>query len=870
MSFLINTLDIIVGPDQGPSNTSSTTAFDIHVLPTFNLTNIVPTPNTAIHTPVNEVSFSISNSMTVFAAKDITVYANNVAVITNGVITPAFASRGTISLSTSDNGITWDVDLKTLTNFFGHGQVYFNALIQNVDIGNWNSSFGFQLLDSETTTTPYKVTFTYSNHAPITYVQTLADLQLTVDITRTWSTFVSHPVGAILTGVQCVVDSPLVCKTFPLQGSDFGANFTTLAISSGLSPNIDLLVDPTRVGTYSTTLNGIPTNDPSLTLTLVSLGLGAKFGFYVEDFRFSGCPDPFELGLQNILESLSAATQQLESAITIAQPSLDDFTTSVANMIVSTDEILSSSINPEVTTTASLATALGRFPFDTSTNQEATERRLSTQYGFTLVDGIIFLPGTIDLSPIQRLATLLGIISPTPSEATVASPNVQCYISPNLANTSGTTCDLSQLRTLLQDRMFIMVCSILKSTTVETTNSAGEPVINVNVAEQLIGTNISIAQAAQIAGVPPSDIEVKIFWLDEISSDKYTVQRLQSFGVVNDDLATALLGLSNTRLTSYTIAPRDILTLLSSRGLSDSGICKLLSRPPITIQTEIDSDAVQQAINDILFSPGGSSTEGVPLNESAGSLLMNSIDLPASLGVPQAYATAIAELLANQDQVNKEAVGVSSTGTSSPIHAKQTIAKNCLTTANYLLQLTNQAAKLQRTFGSALAPKSIDLGSKLQTILDSLNGTLPCLAALGLGYLFSGSIGFSLTPAVTIAVSLSSKVMQAIDRVLAALQAALCIPLAFLDAIIGGVCGLGGTKSLCASNSLAQLAALIRQIINMMLNLAISTVAQLRAGLGFALQLMLGLVINLGNTAICNSAIASMASQLASLAVAEL
>lgn len=497
-------------------------------------------------------------------------------------------------------------------------------------------------------------------------------------------------------------------------------------------------------------------------------------------------------GIRAYREALGQASIGAQTALDDARGPLDAAIASLQGVTGTVDRILSQ--NPDPTTPNSIASLMDSVGGVSPTeDQETLERRVNDILGLTVVNGLLFPEGTTDLEPLRQLFSALNI-----TEDNCALP------------------DMSE--------GFLLVTAV--SDTVETTgrSTCGDDVSSFEVLERKVGVNISIAAAAEIAGVPESEILVRFYWADEPKRDRATLTRLRALGLDPEALAAVILGTPTAGNPSVQVVQTSTITelLTGSVRLSVKELCQLLSRPAVSkinatpTTTEI-LNTIRNAVNTTTGANrnrGGTDTQAIEGGAQSGAgragdpalLLFSVVDLFRSVGIGLQEETKVPTV---------DGVAVNTD--------LEPECRDVLNAVIAAIEAVQQALTRSREFVRTLFG-NLGLGSHgLNTGLGFAN----CLGSINLGLDLSLNLAIGLPFQIQVFLGLFGAALAAITSVVLALRGLLCIPQGLIQLLFGGICGFNAFDfTICPPD----IQALVDRLLNLV-NLAFSFVAQILSAL---------------------------------------
>lgn len=457
------------------------------------------------------------------------------------------------------------------------------------------------------------------------------------------------------------------------------------------------------------------------------------------------CPGSRPEALRYFRDTIGAALVQAQDALKNVEPLLTDTNDAIASAKQAVDRLLSA--NPDPTTprsTDELTVALDNI--GPTTDRELLEQAVGRLLDINIVNGYLFPKGTTDLSALRQLFKALAL--------------------------TADSCDLSGLDSAfgLGDDRFLLVA--VRNDTVERVveSTCGDDIVEYEVVEIPIGLNVNVNDAAEQAGVDSNDINIKLFWIDEIRTDAPTIRRLRALGLTTEELGAALTNQSAGRVTTA-IIDTSILGDLRNAGLTDEELCRLLGRDDTAagINTAGTADDVLATIRSAI----NQNTGGSGLSGDGGRggdpllLLFGLIDLPRSLGIgrDEDGAFSLDGAAISTDGLSDECVDILSLITIS------------LDSIEALMAAAQQF--FRNLFSIGEANRELNAGISLAS----------CLVSFNLGLDLSIELSLEMPFVLGVFVAAFAALLTGVIAAATALRAVVCLPQGVVQLLFGGICG---------------------------------------------------------------------------------
>lgn len=504
------------------------------------------------------------------------------------------------------------------------------------------------------------------------------------------------------------------------------------------------------------------------------------------------CPQSPTEALRYYRDRLGAALAGAQDAFAAARQRLEETQAAYLPISESVDKLLA--VNPDPTTPSSLeelTDAVGGV--QPGATREELEQRVAAVLGINVVNGVVYPAGATDLNALRAMAQALGI--------------------------SADNCDLSLLDS---NEGFVLVVSQTETVERVVGSTCGDDIVEFDVIESPIGTNIPIDQAAEAAGVDSATVRLQLFWLDTVKSDPATLRRLKALGLTAQELGGAITGQDLGRLTVLTVETGTLSTL--GRRLTDEEICTLLSRPDtggVTLDPTDDQllDAISTALNQNAGAnrntAGDDETDGH--GDNAALLLAPLVDWLRIFSIEVPPPNVSANL---QVAITTEGVELEEDETVAQTQEPRTEAG--VTECETILQMVTDSIRaldllLQdaRDFFGDLY-RSVGLGSnQINTGL----GLATCLGSFNLGLNFALDITLQLPFLFETFLAQFAALLSAVVAAMIAFRLVVCQPQAIIQLLYGGVCGFKPFNFSGCPPSLSELVNRLQNILNVVLSL---------------------------------------------------
>lgn len=548
-----------------------------------------------------------------------------------------------------------------------------------------------------------------------------------------------------------------------------------------------------------------------------------------------------ELGFcpQSPTEALKYYRNQLGSALAAAQDAFKAArgTLATTNAALDTtkaaiDQLLAT--NPDPTTPSSLdelTDALGGLR--PGADREQLEQRAARAFDLNIINGVLYPKGQTDLSGLRALARSLVITidncdlnvfgaaaagtDTTAGTDTVGNPAAVAAAADATSSVVGA------------DDGFLLVTTQNVTTERVVGTTCGQDIVEYDVTEQPLGTNVNVDQAAAAAGVDPADVNVQLFWLDEIRTDPAALRRLKALGLTAEELGAAVTGQSAGRLTGRTIDTTIIQQL--RKRLADEEICALLSRPDTGgISIDPTADEILTTLAAALNTNTGSNrnTSGTDEEASDGDaadgdngplLLAALVDWLRSMNiaVPQVNVSAWLQVAVTAEGVELEEEDEAPAGTTASqravagVNECDTILEMVTESIRALDLLLQEARDFFRELYSSLGLGSNQVNAGL--------GFTTCLASFGLGLNLSLDITLALPFIFEAFLATFATLLTTVIAAITAFRLVVCQPQAIISLLYGGVCGFKPFDFSGCPPALSEIVDRLRNILALILSL---------------------------------------------------
>lgn len=495
---------------------------------------------------------------------------------------------------------------------------------------------------------------------------------------------------------------------------------------------------------------GVATKTAALSVMLVD----AETGDTIPALPF--CPTSRADAIKFYRNSLGAAAVAASSAIQVLSTGPAD--QALDNALDQTNKILG--LNPDPTTpsdSTELMEAVGGI--GRTQDREQLERRAGQVFDVNIVAGVLFPPGSADLTGLRAAAAALDLAG---------------------------TCDLTPLSG--EDPFFLVTT---QTTTTETvvSSTCGEDVVDVEAVERPIGTDITTGQAAGIAGIEEEALGLRLFWRGPPVTTVPVLQRMRALGLTTEEISAALQVGSAGRLTSAQLDTSIVTSLLER--LSEAEVCQLLDRPDTgPIEPNPTPDQVAGAITSLQNSNTG--------NRNRAGTDQDAIESGRAgrTGDPTLFTLGLVNLPRSFNVAQQD-----------PDPGLSPDCQDILNVVNDSIAQVEGVLEEARAFtqellgGLALGQAELSTAQEFSSCLVSFNAALSIELSLGLPFLmeaflaeFTALTGSFISAATTI-------------------RAVLCIPQGVIQLLFGGVCGFSPFDfTICPPD----IQALVERLINML------------------------------------------------------
>ncbi len=423
------------------------------------------------------------------------------------------------------------------------------------------------------------------------------------------------------------------------------------------------------------------------------------------------------------------------------------------------DAVLAGSVNPAVTTTQQLSTALGGPDLSRQQDTDYIEERLSSQFGLTVTNGQLFPPGLTDLTSFQALVRALDG-------------------------------DVARARLLVENKptgSFVLLAYEREVTEHITLNACNLPQTQIVVEDKLAGVNKLLRECAVLVGATTDDLYLKLWWIGAIPAQESSfVRKLRALGLTGVRLLKALGGLGDDQMEVAVIAnPQAVEQIVADPAVSADDVDVLLSdRADSSINLAPTSEDVLEALNSVINAPSRNGIEEPAL------LVAGAVDFPKTfrLGNPEQ------EIQATIDAVTQAAADAAADIGSAAAEV------TCVAITSVLENMIEVVAGSLEAVTKAIVPFTLEINTSVNVAQLSLQVHIPCLvtgsASTG-GLAMSDNIGLSLTKLLAFQAEMVAT-GTAIRSTAESTNYLLCIPETFIQALLGEVCGLKSPDTECS------------------------------------------------------------------------
>lgn len=546
--------------------------------------------------------------------------------------------------------------------------------------------------------------------------------------------------------------------------------------------------------------------------------------------RLGFCPQSPTEALKYYRNQLGSALAAAQDAFKTARGQLARTNDALDTTKAAIDKLLAT--NPDPTTPRSLSEltdALGGL--QPGADREQLEQRAARAFDLNIINGVLFPKGETDLSALRALARSLGITAEncdlsafgaaaagTTGAAAVGNPAAVAAAADGASSIVGV------------DDGFLLVTTQNVTTERVVGTTCGQDIVEYDVTEQPLGTNVNVDQAAAAAGVDPAEVNVQLFWLDQVRTDPAALRRLKGLGLTAEELGAAVTGQSAGRLTGQTVDTSVIQQL--RKRLTDEEICALLARPDTGgITPDPTTDQLLSTIAEALNTNTGSNrntagtdeeaTDGDAADGDNGPILLAAL-LDWFRTIPLNFI--ITPHVSAFMHVSITTEGVELTEDDEPETTAETLAREtagvseCDTIFNMVLEsiraldlLLQEARDFFRDLYSSLGLGSNQVSAGL--------GVATCLASFGLGLDLSIDISIGLPFIFETFLATFATLLTTVVAAIAAFKLVVCQPQAIISLLYGGVCGFKPYDFKGCPPNLSEAVDRLRNILTLVLSL---------------------------------------------------
>ncbi len=514
--------------------------------------------------------------------------------------------------------------------------------------------------------------------------------------------------------------------------------------------------------------------------------------------KFDLCSLTGTQGIRAYKEALGATLAVAGTALDDAEGPLTAAIEAMNDSLGTVDRLLAQ--NPDPTTPSSTGALMDSIGGLTpTTDRETLERRAADILDLNVVNGVLFPKGTVDLGPMRALFRSLEV--------------------------AGTGCRIPSL-----DEEFLMVTAVQDTSEAVVRGPCGDDISAFTVTERRVGTNITIAKAAELEGVDESQVLIRFYWINEVKIDGPTLRRLKALGLQGDDLTAVVLLQETARVRSFLI-DATVLTTLQTGELTDDEICTMMNRPDNRggVNVAPTADEVVGAIRSAINANTGANRNRAGLGDDAiiaddqgvapsgragdpGLLLAAILDLGRSLrlgivprgpvvgGFAQSPVIVDGEVVGGvaQGPITVDGVVVGGFTPVAGPPGQMTVdgeivpfpdePQECLDLTAFIFESVAAVLALAQRAAAFLQQIYGQLGLGVHTLQTGVQYTT-CLASINLGLDISLDLAAALPFSIESFLALMSTQVAAFFTAVTAIKGVLCIPQALIDLLFGGVCG---------------------------------------------------------------------------------
>lgn len=564
------------------------------------------------------------------------------------------------------------------------------------------------------------------------------------------------------------------------------------------------------------------------------------------------CPKSPTEALKFYRERLGEALAGAQDAFKNARAQLATANTNLDAVKTDLDKLLAG--NPDPTTPSSLTEltdSLGGLR--PGADREQLEQRAAQAFNVNIVNGVLYPSGSDDLNGLRALAQSVGITADNCDLSLMGAVVGVADAGAGGAGTAGSTTGSGVVTgggsgtaggvgvgnaaavaaaadgtssIAGADDGFLFVTTQTETVERVVGSTCGEDIVEFEVVEKPLGTNVSIASAAESGGISQDDVAVNLFWLDEVRTDPAALRRLKGLGLTAEELGAAVTGQNAGRLTGRTVSTQVIQSLRVR--LTDEEICTLLSRPDtggITLLPTFEQllSAITEALNRNTGSNrnrAGTDTEategGAGQGDNGPILFAALLDWFRTFNI---VAPGLTELsIYMQVAITDEGVELEDEvfpTVPRPEGAGVTECETVLSLVTESITALDVLLQEARSFFADLY-SSVGLGANQ---VSAGVGLATCLASFSLGLDFSIDISIGLPFLFEAFLASFTALLAGVVAAMAAFKLVVCQPQAIIQLLYGGVCGFKPFDFRGCPPNLSDLVDRLQNILNVVLSL---------------------------------------------------
>lgn len=537
------------------------------------------------------------------------------------------------------------------------------------------------------------------------------------------------------------------------------------------------------------------------------------------------CPGNSADAFKYFRSELGAAVVAAQNAINNLAGALADTNSALSEAKRTVDGLLGA--NPDPTTPKSvdeLTDAIGGLR--PTNDRESLEQRVGEVLDLNIVNGVLYPKGATNLGPLRQLTQSLAL-QPGANLNESLGAAAGTSAGPSDAAKAGSADSTTVTRGAGDG--FLLVSTASETIERIVGSSCGEDIVEFEVVERPLGTNIKI---------PDDATGLRLFWLDRVRVDPPTLKRLRALGMTPEEVGAAVTGGSAGRMTQALINTSTIGELRTT--LTDDEIITLLRRPDTAsgVNTTPTSDQVIGTITTALNSNtggnrnrAGTDSEAIDSGQAGrggdpAMLLFALLDFFRSLRFHVDFGDFL--FVGTQGA----GIGIDTSDLSDECVDVLNVVRDSI---NGLRPMFDEAQQFVRDmfgqigFGNHAISAGVDFTS--------------CLISFNLGLDFAISLSLALPFNLQVYLGALTALVVGFVSAVAAIRLALCIPQAVIQLLFGGVCGFKPFDfGICPPD----IASLVDRLVAM-LNLAIQLVTKLGGSI-FSLKMDAERILAAANT----------------------